>query len=51
MYIFRYFYSQFHEHVVLNHIIKYETTQNKIKIREKLPKTIKHGYLKVKFII
>jgi hypothetical protein len=31
--------------------IKYEITQNKFKICEKLLKTIKHGYLKVKFIL
>jgi len=31
--------------------IKYETIQNKIKICEKLLKTIKHGYLKVNFIL
>jgi len=37
--------------MVLNPIIKYETIQNKIKICEKLRKTIKHGYLKVNFIL
>jgi len=37
--------------MVLNPIIKYETTKNKIKICEKLLKTIKHGYLKVNFIL
>jgi len=31
--------------------LKYETTQNKIKIYEKLLNTIKHGYLKVSFIL
>jgi len=36
---------------ILNPNIKYETIQNKIKIREKLPKTKKYGYLKVNFIL
>jgi len=45
------FYSQFHKHIVLKSIIKYETTQNKIKICEKLQKLIKYGHLKVNFIV
>jgi len=30
-------------------LLKYETTQNKIKICEKLLKSIRYGYLKVDF--
>jgi len=37
--------------MVLNPTIKYETTQNKINICEKLLNTIKYGYLKVNFIL
>jgi len=35
----------------LNPIIKYETTQNKIKIFKNLIKSIKYAYLKVNFIL
>jgi len=37
--------------MVLNPTIKYKTTQNKIKICEKLLKIIKYDYLKVIFIL
>ena len=37
--------------VVLNLIIKYETTQNKIKICEKLLNSINYGYLIVNLIL
>jgi hypothetical protein len=45
------FYSQFRKHIVLNPIIKYETIQYKIKICEKLQKTLNYDYLKVNFIL
>jgi len=39
------------KYIVLKPIIKYETTPDKIKICEKLLKSIKYGYLKVNFIL